>query len=74
MAPRLISGGASHDADVFAASSGVRVNRVRRRLRAASSASAAANRQERTGETFVGTTPATPELLQFMGAVGANAD
>jgi len=37
-------------------------------------ASAAANRQERTGETFVGTTPATPELLQFLGAVGANAE
>jgi hypothetical protein len=36
-------------------------------------ASAAADRQEPGGETFVGTTPATAELLQFLGAAGANA-
>ena len=35
---------------------------------------AVANRQERLGETFVGTTPATPELLRFLGAAGANAE
>ena len=31
-------------------------------------AMAAADRQEQPGETFVGTTPATPELLRFLGA------
>jgi hypothetical protein len=35
---------------------------------------AAAERQDRGGETFVGTTPATPELLGFLGAAGANAE
>ena len=37
-------------------------------------AMAAADRQEQPGETFVGTTPATPELLRFLGAAGANAE
>jgi hypothetical protein len=34
----------------------------------------AANRQEQPSETFVGTTPATPALLRFLGAAGANAE